>query len=69
MRFPIGRVAQLTLIAVAALVALMPPGAATVERVYARGLYPLIQSSVTPLSNRVSFALDRKSTRLNSSHT
>ena len=57
MRFPIGRVAQLTLIAVAALVALMPPGAATVERVYARGLYPLIQSSVTPLSNRVSFAL------------
>ena len=57
MRFPLGRVAQLTLIAVAALVALMPPGAATVERLYARGLYPVIQSTITPLSNRVPIAL------------
>ena len=39
----------LALIAVAALVALMPPGAATVERLYARGLYPVIQSTITPL--------------------
>ena len=57
MRFPLGRVSQLTLIAVAALVALTPPGAGTVERVYARGLYPVIQSTITPLSNRVPFAV------------
>lgn len=48
---------QLTLVAIAAGVALLPPGASSVERFYARGLYPQIQAIVTPMSNRVPFAL------------
>lgn len=51
------RVAQVTLLIVAAIVALLPPGAATVERVYARGIYPALQASVTSLSNRLPIAL------------
>lgn len=57
MRFSARVTAQVTLVAVAALVAWMPPGSVTVERVYARGLYPVIQGAITPLSNRVPFAL------------
>jgi hypothetical protein len=48
---------QLTLVAVAAGVALLPPGAFTVERFYARGVYPVLQGILTPLSNRVPIAL------------
>ena len=43
---------QLTPIAVAAIMALAPPSAQTVERYYARGLYPFIQGNLTALSNR-----------------
>ena len=48
---------QLTLLFVAAVVALFPPGAASVERYYADWLYPIIQSSVTSVSNRSPIAL------------
>lgn len=48
---------QLTLIAIAAFVAILPPGAASVERLYADWLYPIIQSNVTSLSNRSPIAL------------
>jgi len=48
---------QLTLIAIAAVVALAPPSAQNVERYYARGLYPATQSTVTTVSNRSSIAL------------
>jgi hypothetical protein len=48
---------QLTLLFVAALVAMLPPGAASVERWYSRWLYPIIQANVTSLSNRSPIAL------------
>jgi hypothetical protein len=48
---------QITLLFVAAIVALMPPGAVSVERWYADWLYPIIQATVTPLSNRSPIAL------------
>ena len=48
---------KLTLIAVAAIMALAPPSAPTVERYYARGLYPFIQGNLTALSNRSPIAL------------
>jgi hypothetical protein len=48
---------QLTLIAVAMLVAFEPPGAFTVERYYSRWLYPIIQANLTALSNRAPVAL------------
>lgn len=48
---------QLALVAMAAGVALFPPGPLTVERYYARGVYPIIQAAITPLSNRAPFAL------------
>jgi hypothetical protein len=48
---------QLTLLFVAALVFMLPPGAASVERWYSRWLYPIIQANVTSLSNRVPIAL------------
>jgi Protein of unknown function (DUF3810) len=38
-------------------VALAPPGAASVERWYAKWLYPILQSNLTALSNRSSIAL------------
>jgi len=56
-RFSARAATQLTLLFVAALVALLPPGAASVERFYSRGLYPNIQASVTSLSNRSPIAL------------
>jgi hypothetical protein len=48
---------QLTLLFVAAVVAFLPPGAASVERWYADWLYPSIQATVTSLSNRSPVAL------------
>jgi len=48
---------QLTLLLVAAIVALFPPGAGSVERYYADWIYPIIQSNITSLSNRSPIAL------------
>jgi hypothetical protein len=48
---------QLTLVFVAAVVALVPPGAVSVERWYSDWLYPIIQSNLTSLSNRLPFAM------------
>ena len=48
---------QLTLIALAVVVALFPPGAGVVERWYARGLYPQLQAFTSTVSNRVPVAL------------
>jgi hypothetical protein len=56
-RFSAKSAAQITLIVIAALVAFVPPGAGTVERWYSRWLYPIIQATVTSLSNRVPIAL------------
>ena len=49
--------AQLALLVAAALVALLPPGAFTVERFYAKWLYPILQANLTSLSNRSPIAL------------
>jgi hypothetical protein len=48
---------QLTLLFIAAIVALLPPGAVSVERWYSDWLYPIIQANVTALSNRSPIAL------------
>lgn len=56
-KFSAKAAAQLTLLFVAAIVAIFPPGAASVERFYADGLYPMIQANVTSLSNRSPMAL------------
>ncbi|HYB96294.1 MAG TPA: DUF3810 family protein [Vicinamibacterales bacterium] len=56
-KFSMRRVLPLTAIAAAMLVAVLPPGTFTVERYYARWLYPMLQSQMTALSNRVPFAL------------
>lgn len=48
---------QICVIGVAAIAALFPPGPATVERFYARGLYPILQWNLTALSNRAGLAL------------
>jgi hypothetical protein len=48
---------QLLVIAAAVAVAFVPPRAATIERSYANGLYPMLQANLTSVSNRVSFAL------------
>jgi hypothetical protein len=48
---------QLTLLSVAAIVAVFPPGEGTVERWYADWLYPIIQANITSLSNRTPIAL------------
>ncbi len=48
---------QLALLALAALVALLPPGALTVERFYSKWLYPILQANLTSLSNRSPIAL------------
>jgi hypothetical protein len=49
--------AQLTLVVLATLVAFLPPGAFTVERFYAKWLYPFLQANLTALSNRAPIAL------------
>jgi hypothetical protein len=48
---------QLTLLFVAAVVAMLPPGAVSVERWYSDWLYPIIQANLTSLSNRSPIAL------------
>jgi hypothetical protein len=48
---------QLTLIGLAVLVAVFPPGAFAIERWYAKGLYPQLQAVTTSVSNRVPVAL------------
>jgi hypothetical protein len=48
---------QLTLIGLAVLVAVFPPGTFAIERWYARGLYPQLQAVTTSVSNRVPVAL------------
>jgi hypothetical protein len=48
---------QLITVAAAIAVALFPPGSATVERWYAKGLYPQLQAFTTSVSNRVPVAL------------
>jgi hypothetical protein len=48
---------RITLLFIAALVALLPPGPASIERWYADWLYPIIQANVTSLSNRSPIAL------------
>ncbi|HUQ88706.1 MAG TPA: DUF3810 family protein, partial [Vicinamibacterales bacterium] len=50
-------VAQWVVLLVAALVAFAPPGASTVERFYSKWLYPILQASLTSLSNRSPIAL------------
>lgn len=44
-------------IAIAMTVAVAPPGSATVERFYARWLYPALQAQLTAVSNRVALSL------------
>jgi hypothetical protein len=48
---------QLIPIAVAAALAFAPPSAQTVERFYARWLYPSLQANLTALSNRAAWPL------------
>ena len=47
---------KLALIVVAAIFALAPLPRHVVERVYSRGMYPMVQPGLTALSNRTSFA-------------
>jgi hypothetical protein len=51
------RIAGISLVVLAAACALMPMPASGVERVYATGLYPLLQRVITPASNLLPFAL------------
>ena len=48
---------QWALVVTAAAVAIVPPGAVTVERYYAKWLYPILQANLTALSNRSPIAL------------
>ena len=57
MKFSAQRGLQLAMIGAAAVVALLPPGAVSVERWYADWLYPIIQANLTSLSNRLPIAL------------
>jgi hypothetical protein len=57
MRLSARSATQLTLIVVAVLAALFPPGGAAVERWYADWLYPALQANLTSLSNRSPIAL------------
>jgi Protein of unknown function (DUF3810) len=50
-------IAQITLLVVAAIVAIFPPGMFTVERYYSRWLYPIVQANLTSLSNQTPIAL------------
>jgi hypothetical protein len=56
-RFSAKAAMQLTVLFVAALAFMLPPGGASVERWYSRWLYPIIQADVTSLSNRSPIAL------------
>ena len=57
MTFSAKRAFQAAAIGAAAVVALMPPGDAPVERWYADWLYPILQANLTSLSNRLPVAL------------
>ena len=57
MKFSAKAAAQITLLIAALVVALLPPRALTVERVYAKGVYPALQANITSLSNRLPIAL------------
>jgi hypothetical protein len=54
---PATRIFQLALMAAAILVAVFRPGPLTVEDVYGRRVYPVIQANLTSLSNRSPIAL------------
>jgi hypothetical protein len=54
---PKSSIPVLVLAVIAVVCALVPTPAATVERVYSRGMYPAIQRAATTVSNRVPFAL------------
>jgi hypothetical protein len=51
-----GRITKTVVILVAAVAALAPLPRSAVERVYARGWYPLVQPRLTALTNRTAFA-------------
>jgi hypothetical protein len=51
------RLTQLAIVALAAAAALFPMPADEVERLYSRGIYPRVQTLVTPLTNQLPFAL------------
>lgn len=57
MRSSFRSITQLTVLAAAALVALLPPRAVSIERWYADWLYPIIQANLTSLSNRSPIAM------------
>lgn len=57
LKFSTKTLVQLTPIAIAAIVAVFPPAPATVERLYARWLYPAFQANLTALSNRAAWPL------------
>ncbi len=57
MKFSIKTLVQLTPIVIAVIVAVFPPAPATVERSYARWLYPALQENLTAFSNRVAWPL------------
>ena len=48
---------RLTLVLLAMVAALVPPGPAAIERWYSKGLYPFAQASITSASNRAPIAL------------
>ncbi len=52
-----GTLAKLAILVLAILAAVTPVPAAWVETVYSRKFYPALQTTLTPLSNRVSFAV------------
>jgi hypothetical protein len=56
-QFPAKRSFQLFTIAAAIVVALFRPGRMTVEEIYGRRVYPIIQANLTSLSNRSPIAL------------
>jgi len=57
MRLSAKSATQLSLLIIAAGVAMLPPGAPTVERFYSKWLYPILQANLTSLSNRSPIAL------------
>jgi hypothetical protein len=56
-RSRIKRALQVAVITAAAVVAIFPPAAATVERFYARLIYPFVQTNLTSLSNETATPL------------
>ena len=57
MKFSAKRATQIAVVILVAVVVILPPDAVTVERVYAKGIYPALQANLTALSNRLPFAL------------